>query len=154
MSLKEYHDKRDFRQTPEPEGTAINTDTDKPRFVIQKHQASHLHYDFRLEMQGVLKSWAIPKGIPWNTGEKRLAIQVEDHPLDYINFEGVIPPGQYGAGSVEIFDKGEYSIKNLGEQQIEFVLKGKRVSGNFVLIHTDGNNWLMIKRNDDIVGQE
>jgi bifunctional non-homologous end joining protein LigD len=148
MNLKEYREKRDFQQTPEPSGEI--TDTEQSRFVIQRHQASHLHFDFRLEMDGVLKSWAVPKRPLIKPGEKRLAIQVEDHPLDYINFAGIIPEGQYGAGTVEIWDKGEYTLDKINPTQIEFGLKGKKMVGNFVLIQTKGNNWLFIKRTDKL----
>jgi DNA ligase D-like protein (predicted 3'-phosphoesterase) len=101
MGLKEYQGKRNFSKTPEPPGEVV--DTGKSRFVIQRHDASHLHFDFRLEMDGVLKSWAVPKGLPEESGVRRLAVQVEDHPLSYIDFKGTIPEGQYGAGTVEIW---------------------------------------------------
>jgi bifunctional non-homologous end joining protein LigD len=148
MNFKEYREKRDFQQTPEPSGEI--TDIEQSRFVIQRHQASHLHFDFRLEMDGVLKSWAVPKGPPITPGEKRLAVQVEDHPLDYIKFAGIIPEGQYGAGTVEIWDKGEYTLNKKYPTQIEFGLKGKKMAGTFVLIQTKGNNWLFIKRADKL----
>jgi len=115
------------------------------RFVIQKHKATHLHYDFRLEMEGVLRSWAVPKGLPERQGIKRLAVAVEDHPLDYIDFEGVIPEGQYGAGVVEIWDKGEYEIESAEERKLVFNIKGKRIKGRYALIHTKGKNWLIFK---------
>ena len=114
-------------------------------FVIQKHSASHLHFDFRLEMEGVLKSWAVPKGMPETQGIKRLAVAVEDHPLDYIDFEGVIPNGQYGAGVVEIWDKGEYAIESAEERKLVFNLEGKRTKGRYALIHTNGKKWLIFK---------
>ncbi|MEW6408544.1 MAG: DNA polymerase ligase N-terminal domain-containing protein [Nitrospirota bacterium] len=117
----------------------------KPRFVVQKHHATHLHYDFRLEIGGVLKSWAVPKGIPEDRGIKRLAVQVEDHDLDYINFEGVIPEGQYGAGTVEICDNGTYSLESADEKRVVFHLDGKRFKGRYALIHTKGENWILIK---------
>src|ERR1041385_6295884 len=106
MSLKEYRRKRDFEKTAEPEGKTAKTK--QRRFVIQKHAASRLHYDFRLEIGGTLKSWAVPKGIPYAKGEKRLAVHVEDHPVSYINFEGTIPQGQYGGGTVMVWDRGTF----------------------------------------------
>jgi DNA ligase D-like protein (predicted 3'-phosphoesterase) len=116
-------------------------------FVIQKHQARHLHYDFRLEMDGVLKSWAVPKGPPLEPGVKRLAVEVEDHPLDYANFEGMIPEGMYGAGKVEIWDKGTYQLKHRDKDKIEFSLYGGKMRGDYVLIRFKGDkNWLFIKR--------
>ena len=125
-----------------------------PSFVVQEHHATHLHYDFRLEFAGVLKSWAIPKGPSMNPGDKRLAIQVEDHSLDYGNFEGVIPEGQYGAGEVIIWDKGSYEPigdmeEGLRKGHIAFVLHGSQLMGEFVLVRfqkgAKGNEWLMIK---------
>lgn len=114
------------------------------RFVVQKHDASHLHYDLRLEMEGVLKSWAIPKEPPLNAGTKRLAIQVEDHPTSYIDFEGEIPEGLYGAGRVEIWDKGEYALDEKEENKIKFCLKGKKLKGDYCLIKFK-DNWLFLK---------
>jgi len=116
------------------------------RFVIQKHKATHLHYDFRLEMDNVLKSWAVPKEPPTQPGVRRLAVQVEDHALDYIGFEGTIPEGQYGAGTVEIWDKGNYTLKNRTDKMIEFTLQGTRLKGNYALIHFKENNWLLIRK--------
>ena len=116
------------------------------RFVIQKHQATHLHYDFRLEMDGVLKSWAVPKEPPKKSGVKRLAVQVEDHALDYINFEGTIPEGMYGAGTVEIWDKGTYTLKTRRENKIEFTLHGSKLKGDYVLIRFRNKNWLFFKK--------
>jgi len=116
------------------------------RFVIQKHRATHLHYDFRLEMDGVLKSWAVPKEPPTTTGVRRLAVQVEDHALDYIGFEGTIPEGQYGAGSVEIWDKGTYTLKNRTDKMIEFTLHGSRLIGDYALINFKEKNWLLIRK--------
>ena len=107
MSLKEYTRKRDFHKTPEPAARAAKGPAGH-RFVIQKHEASHLHYDFRLELDGTLKSWAVPKGVPYAKGEKRLAMQTEDHPLAYIDFEGTIPKGQYGGGTVMVWDQGTF----------------------------------------------
>src|SRR5580704_12491462 len=108
MSLREYARKRDFRRTHEPRAAKKSVRSEGARFVIQKHDASRLHYDFRLEMGGTLKSWAVPKGVPFKKGEKRLAVQVEDHPVDYIDFEGTIPKGQYGGGTVMVWDRGTY----------------------------------------------
>ena len=144
MGLEKYRQKRDFQKTSEPEGEEIVAGIS--RFVVQKHQASHLHYDFRLEMGGVLKSWAVPKGVPTEPGIRRLAVQVEDHPVDYIDFAGVIPEGQYGAGTVEIWDRGEFELTGQVPDRLEFTLRGEKLLGGYVLIHTDGKNWLLIKR--------
>jgi len=116
------------------------------RFVIQKHRATHLHYDFRLEMDNVLKSWAVPKGPPTEAGVRRLAVQVEDHALDYISFEGTIPEGEYGAGTVEIWDKGTYTLKNRTDKKIEFTLHGSKLKGDYALINFKENNWLLIRK--------
>lgn len=117
------------------------------RFVIQKHYAKHLHYDFRLEMDGVLKSWAVPKDPPTDSGVKRLAVQVEDHKVSYISFEGTIPEGMYGAGKVEIWDKGTYTLKNRSKDKIEFTLQGEKLVGEYVLIRFKGvKNWLFFKK--------
>ena len=144
MVLNEYQRKRKPGQTPEPPGRPGQSSGS--HFVVQRHQASHLHYDFRLEMDGVLKSWAVPKGPPTAPGERRLAVQVEDHPVDYLTFSGEIPAGQYGAGTVEIWDQGEFILEKNAEKEIEFVLKGQKLEGGFVLIHTGGKNWLFLKR--------
>src|SRR3977135_4464344 len=115
MALAEYARKRDFKKTAEPKAALGNKIGN--RFVIQKHAASHLHYDFRLEINGVLKSWAVPKGVPFAKGEKRLAVQVEDHPVSYINFEGTIPKGQYGGGTVMVWDKGTFTTEVKSPEQ-------------------------------------
>jgi len=118
------------------------------RFVVQEHHATHLHWDFRLEMDGVLKSWAIPKGPPTKPNIKRLAVPVEDHPLDYINFEGVIPEGEYGAGTVKIWDSGTYELESRTPSKIVFRLLGKKMRGRYVLIQTKwgkGVNWLLFQ---------
>jgi len=118
------------------------------RFVVQEHHATHLHWDFRLEMDGVLKSWAIPKDPPTKPNIKRLAIPVEDHPLDYINFEGVIPEGGYGAGTVKIWDSGTYELESRTPSKIVFRLLGKKMRGRYVLIQTKwgkGINWLLFQ---------
>ncbi|MBW6442540.1 3'-phosphoesterase [Patescibacteria group bacterium] len=157
MALKKYSQKRDFSKTKEPGGykknkkDKLSKDQNKKRiFVIQFHQASHDHFDLRLEMGGILKSWAIPKEPPKSKGIKRLAIQVEDHPLNYANFQGTIPEGSYGAGKVEIWDKGEYILKSKNSNKIEFTLKGKKLDGDFVLIKTNygsnpEKNWIWFK---------
>ncbi|MDD5529181.1 MAG: DNA polymerase ligase N-terminal domain-containing protein [bacterium] len=116
------------------------------RFVVQEHHSSHLHYDFRLEMDGVLKSWAIPKEPPVELGIKRLAIPVEDHKLSYIDFEGKIPEGSYGAGTVKIWDKGEYELLNRDDKKIEICLKGNKLKGYYTLIKFK-DNWLLFKYN-------
>ncbi len=141
MELKEYRRKRSFRKTPEPEGSQRVKFNE--HFVVQKHQASHLHYDFRLQVAGVLKSWAIPKGPSIDPSDKRLAIQVEDHPVEYKDFEGVIPSGEYGGGAVMIWDCGSYELleekepqKNIQEGGIRFRLHGKKLKGGFALIKT------------------
>ncbi|MDH7563682.1 MAG: DNA polymerase ligase N-terminal domain-containing protein [Candidatus Bathyarchaeota archaeon] len=116
-------------------------------FVIQKHYATHLHYDFRLEMDGVLKSWAVPKEPPKEAGVKRLAVQVEDHELEYASFEGTIPKGEYGAGKVEIWDKGTYTLRSRNSEKIEFTLHGTKLQGDYALIKFKGDkNWLLIKK--------
>ncbi|MGF3522101.1 MAG: DNA polymerase ligase N-terminal domain-containing protein [Candidatus Bathyarchaeia archaeon] len=146
--LKEYHKKRDFNVTTEPQGKEEETQNENKIFVVQEHHAKRLHYDFRLEHDGVLKSWAVPKGIPENTSEKRLAVETEDHPLEYANFEGTIPDGQYGAGKIVIWDKGNYETKAWNEKLIEVILNGKKLSGRYVLVRlkkgTD-RNWLLLK---------
>jgi bifunctional non-homologous end joining protein LigD len=144
MGLKEYQAKRHFEKTPEPSGEV--SPSSKSRFVVHEHHASHLHFDFRLEKDGVLKSWAVPKGIPEEPGVRHLAVQVEDHPLDYIDFHGTIPEGQYGAGTVAIWDNGTYAEKKWTDKEIAFDIKGKKLSGEYVMVHTQGKNWIMLKR--------
>lgn len=158
MSLTEYNKKRNFKNTPEPKST-VNDKKGKLIFVVQKHQASQLHYDFRLESGGVLKSWAVPKGPSMNPSEKRLAIMVEDHPVEYAKFKGEIPEGNYGAGTVEIWDSGvwvpqpENVEKALKEGVLEFVLGGDKLKGEFVLVKMETsdtpNSWLLIKKDDE-----
>ncbi len=157
--LKTYREKRDFKRTSEPDGSTSRTPGDKPRFVIQKHAASQLHYDFRLEADGVLKSWAVPKGPSTDPSEKRLAIPTEDHPLDYIDFEGTIPEGEYGAGTVLVWDTGTYrNLKDdsleqaIADGKVEVWLEGHKLTGGYVLIRTgsgDDARWLLIKMDDD-----
>lgn len=115
------------------------------RFVVQEHHATHLHWDFRLEKNGVLKSWAVPKGPPEKKGIKRLAVEVEDHEIGYIDFQGTIPEGQYGAGTVKIWDKGTYRIESESQKRIVFELKGSRLKGRYSLVHLKDKQWLLIK---------
>jgi len=153
MTLEKYKEKRNFAKTPEPEVQDISEGQN--RFVVQEHHASQLHWDFRLEMaEGlkspnvVLKSWAVPKGLPENIGDKRLAVAVEDHPVDYISFEGVIPEGSYGAGTVKIWDKGKYELIKRDSKVIELILSGEKMKGRYTLIKTSGygrNSWLITK---------
>lgn len=158
--LRTYNAKRDFRRTPEPRGSRLRAKKSASRFVIQKHAASHLHYDFRLEVGGVLKSWAIPKGPSLDPKQRRLAVEVEDHPLDYGDFEGTIPQGQYGGGTVMLWDQGtwlpeEEPLKALRKGTLHFRLNGERLKGEFILTRLKRrpkekrNNWLLIKRHDD-----
>lgn len=132
MALEEYQKKRDFRKTSEPTGVAGSED--ESIFVIQKHDARSLHFDFRMSLDGVLKSWAVPKEPPREVGVKRLAIMTEGHPLTYAAFEGVIPEGQYGAGTVEIWDSGTFELEERDDKKIVFLLKGKKLSGRYVLL--------------------
>ncbi|GAB3412954.1 DNA polymerase ligase N-terminal domain-containing protein [Niabella aquatica] len=172
-ALSTYKSKRNFRSTSEPAGK-VKKGSKQLRFVVQRHAASRLHYDFRLEMEGVLKSWAVPKGPSLNPADKRLAMMVEDHPYDYRNFEGTIPEGNYGAGEVEIWDEGTYEalqkdtqkkpalpadreetilLNELKNGSIKFILHGKKLKGSFALVkmHTEdsGNAWLLIKHQDE-----
>ena len=152
MSLKEYARKRNFNTTNEPKPNIKNTKY--LRFVIQHHMARKEHYDFRLEYNGVLLSWAVPKGLSLNPNIKRLAVHVEDHPIDYINFEGIIEKGNYGAGTVEIYDKGFYVpfedfSAGLKKGHIKFILNGEKIKGAWSLIKTDEKNWLIIKNEDE-----
>lgn len=149
--LAAYKKKRNFKITPEPAGKKKKA-VKKSLFVVQKHHASHLHYDFRIELEGVLKSWAVPKGPPKKVAEKRLAIETEDHPMEYAYFKGVIPEGEYGAGLVEIWDRGTFiNLKDIplkkcyNNGRIELDLKGKKLKGPFALIHFKEKQWLLIK---------
>ncbi len=171
MTLREYHQKRNFKATPEPDGEEEVQLADEPMFVVQKHKASHLHYDFRLEVDGVLKSWAIPKGPTLDTNAKRLAVKVEDHPLSYGHFEGTIPEGNYGAGEVIVWDTGTYRSAEFEDDefdakenqkkiraglrsgQLKFTLNGKKLKGNFALVKLKnvetGKSWILIKEGDE-----
>ncbi|MFA5128714.1 MAG: DNA polymerase ligase N-terminal domain-containing protein [Patescibacteria group bacterium] len=141
--LKNYRVKRKFSVTSEPRGEIKKTG--QSRFVVQEHHARHLHYDFRLEMDGVLKSWAVPKGPPEVAGVKRLAVQVEDHPVEYIDFEGVIPEGQYGAGKVLIWDKGKFILKEKNTKAMKIEMYGEKLKGDYALVKMEGKNWLLYK---------
>ena len=143
MSLDLYKKKRDFKSTPEPEGEIKPSQS--LSFVVQKHQATRLHYDFRLALDGILKSWAVPKGPPTEPNVRRLAVAVEDHPVDYISFEGKIPEGEYGAGTVEIWDKGTFELKERTDKTISFVLHGSKLKGDYRLVNFKENNWLLFK---------
>jgi DNA ligase D-like protein (predicted 3'-phosphoesterase) len=144
--LEQYVAKRDFAVTSEPVG-ALRTGEGSV-FVVQEHHARRLHFDFRLEREGVLKSWAVPKGMPENDGDRRLAVETEDHPLDYASFEGTIPPRQYGAGTVKIWDKGKYELKAWEEDKIEVSLSGQRLRGRYVLVRfkkAGEKQWVLLK---------
>jgi bifunctional non-homologous end joining protein LigD len=166
--LKKYRGMRDFDDTPEPAGRTKKL-AKGPIFVIQKHQASHLHYDFRLEMEGVLKSWSVPKGPSYDPGVKRLAMMTEDHPYDYAAFEGVIPAGNYGAGNVIIWDQGTWHfiepgddpVKALKSGKLTFRLDGKKMFGEWALVKIrgksgsdKGNEWLLLKHRDAFANEE
>jgi bifunctional non-homologous end joining protein LigD len=164
MPLNEYRTKRDFKVTPEPsgDGSARKSKSKPLRYVIQKHRASQLHYDFRLEWNGVMMSWAIPKGPSPDPSVKRLAMQVEDHPIEYSGFEGVIPPGEYGGGTVMIWDTGTWvpevpdADAALKKGDRKFTLRGTKLKGSWVLVRTRGfgknpsrSSWLLIKHKDE-----
>ncbi len=153
-SLTEYKKKRKFDKTPEPGPTKKRTKTGH-LFVVQKHRATQLHYDFRLEADGVLKSWAVPKGPSLDPKVKRLAMQVEDHPVDYAKFEGVIPEGEYGGGTVMVWDYGTYEPENtddvseaLSKGELKFSLNGEKLKGSWVLVRTRDRQWLLMKHRD------
>ncbi len=162
MSLKRYAEKRSFDKTPEPAPSEVPSRRDALQFCVQRHHASHLHYDFRLEVDGALKSWAVPKGPTLDPDQKRLAMMVEDHPIEYGGFEGVIPRGNYGAGSVMLWDRGTYQIlgdatpeEQLARGDFKFHLDGEKLAGDFALVHikgrtrsSKGNEWLLIKKRD------
>lgn len=165
-SLAEYHRKRDFNKTQEPRGATKTKAAKTLVFVVQKHAATRLHYDLRLELDGVMKSWAVPKGPSMDPADKRLAMHVEDHPIEYNGFEGIIPKGQYGGGSVMIWDQGIYSYGDTDLDPVEglrrgyekgdlkFVMLGERLKGSFVLVRlkgkkASGKEWLLIKHKDE-----
>ncbi len=169
MSLATYKKKRNFKDTPEPAGKE-KKDTGKLIFVVQRHHASHLHYDFRLELGGTLKSWAVPKGPSLNPKDKRLAMMVEDHPIDYATFEGDIPEGNYGSGHVDVWDHGTYEpideegnvisakefAQNMRKGSIKFRMKGRKLKGDFALVNLkkDEKSWLLIKHRDKYATDE
>jgi bifunctional non-homologous end joining protein LigD len=151
MPLEEYRKKRDFTTTAEPEGSGAQEKRVGKIFVVQEHHASHLHYDLRLERDGVLVSFAVPKGIPVRPGVKHLAVRTEDHPLEYADFEGTIPEGEYGAGQVTIWDKGLYEPLEWKDDKIEVVMKGERLSGRYVLVRfrrAGQDEWLLFRAKD------
>ncbi|HVY91208.1 MAG TPA: DNA polymerase ligase N-terminal domain-containing protein [Bryobacteraceae bacterium] len=159
MPLAKYHEKRDFKVTSEPRGRVRNAAVKELSFVVHKHQASHLHYDFRLEWEGVLRSWAVPKGPSLDPSVKRLAMEVEDHPLEYGGFEGSIPEGEYGGGTVMVWDRGtwepEPETPSVGDAlrrgELKFTLKGSKLKGSWVLVRTGGGGkpkWLLMKHRD------
>lgn len=154
MSLREYKKRRNFGKTTEPEAVVEKSEKGNT-YVIQRHHAKHLHYDLRLEIDGVLKSWAVPKEPPLDEKTKRLAVMTENHPLDYANFEGVIPEGQYGAGKVEIWDKGTFDAEEISDEKIIIGIQGEKLKGKYALIKLKptarfkgGNNWLFFKTKD------
>jgi len=162
MPLEEYQKKRNFRTTSEPAGRIRRSGRDQA-FVVQKHDASHLHYDFRLAINGVLVSWAVPKGPTLDASVKRFATMTEDHPLEYADFEGIIPEGEYGAGTVMVWDHGTYETEEnmpaeeqLARGEVKIILRGKKLRGGFVLVHMgrratkprEKSRWLLIKRKD------
>jgi len=173
MSLSLYKKKRNFSDTPEPAGKEKSS-KDSLRFVIQKHDASQLHYDFRLEMKGVLKSWAVPKGPSLNPENKRLAMMVEDHPYDYRDFEGIIPAGNYGGGTVIVWDEGTYEpmeaegldkkeqekllLKQLAAGDLKLQMHGEKIKGTFALFQLKkaegGNAWLLVKKKDKFSSED
>jgi bifunctional non-homologous end joining protein LigD len=161
MSLVKYREKRNFQVSPEPRGARRGAAGKRLQFVVQKHRATQLHYDFRLEFKGVLLSWAVPKGPSLDPSVKRLAMHVEDHPLEYGSFEGVIPEGEYGGGTVMVWDRGDWVPevddveKALAKGDLKFMLYGKKLRGSWVLVRTrgyggsgDGKSWLLIKHRD------
>src|SRR5437588_4482021 len=156
MGLETYQKMRDFRRTPEPRGRVSKAN--RRRFVVQEHHASKLHFDFRLEMGGVLKSWSVPRGPSLDPAQKRLAVETEDHPVEYLKFEGRIPQGEYGAGEHMKWDGGTYSLVGDGDAlsqleggKLEFELEGERLRGAFTLVRMKGREgeWLLIKKQDE-----
>src|SRR5438128_1267415 len=161
QGLDVYERKRDFKKTPEPAPKRVKG-TGPLKFVIQKHRASALHYDFRLEAGGAMRSWAVPKGPSLDPRQRRLAMEVEDHPLEYANFEGIIPDGEYGGGTVMIWDEGAWApmeegvdpAKAIDKGEIRFVLAGKKLKGSWTLVRTGDRKWLLMKRKDEYASTE
>lgn len=148
MTLEKYKKKRNFKKTSEPKPKLKNSK--KSIYVIQEHHASHLHWDLRLEFDGVLKSWAVPKEPSKDPKVRRLAVQVEDHPIDYAKFEGTIPEGEYGAGKVKIWDKGTFDVESRKVNKIIFKINGRKLKGKYVLMRfKPPKNWLFFKKKDD-----
>src|SRR5213592_3034869 len=168
MSLSLYNKKRSFDKTPEPSGKSKTKKHKELLFVVQKHHASHLHYDFRLEMEGVLKSWAVPKGPSYDPTVKQLAMMTEDHPYDYASFEGVIPAGNYGGGNVIIWDNGTWEfiepgndpVKAVRSGKLTFRMFGKKMFGEWALVKihgrpgSKGNEWLLLKHRDEFANPD
>lgn len=155
QGLDVYRKKRDFKKTAEPRPRRART-RGALRFVVQKHRATALHYDFRLEAHGTMRSWAVPKGPSFDPKQRRLAMEVEDHPLEYANFEGIIPEGEYGGGTVMIWDEGVWApmedidpAKAIDSGEIRFVLSGKKLKGSWTLVSTGDRKWLLMKRRDE-----
>src|SRR3954452_16355690 len=147
-SLDSYRAKRDFGHTPEPTGDVpAGQEADAPRFEIQEHSARSMHWDLRLEHEGVLASWAVPKGIPADPSRNHLAVRTEDHPLEYLEFHGDIPAGEYGAGTMRIWDRGTFELHKFRDEEVMVTFHGERLEGRYVLFRTDGKNW-MIHRMD------
>jgi bifunctional non-homologous end joining protein LigD len=152
--LRDYRSKRDFAATPEPGGSGDSEAGELPRFVVQEHHASHLHWDLRLEHEGTLWSWAVPRGIPFHPKEDRLAVRTEDHPLEYLEFEGEIPAGSYGAGTMDVWDRGTYEPEKLRDDEVIVVFRGERVEGRYVLFQTRGKDWMIHRMDPPAPGVE
>ncbi|MDL2335144.1 MAG: DNA polymerase ligase N-terminal domain-containing protein, partial [Chloroflexota bacterium] len=160
MSLDKYNKKRDFKKTPEPAGVVGAPPKGSRRYVVQRHRATRLHYDFRLEIDGVLMSWAVPRGPSLNPADRRMAVHVEDHPLSYFDFEGVIPKGEYGGGDVIVWDWGTFESEETSDPgkavengELKFALNGEKLHGRFTIVRTRGYNkgqddWLLIHKKD------
>jgi bifunctional non-homologous end joining protein LigD len=152
--LRDYRDKRDLAATPEPAGAAVGAPGDLPRFVVQEHHASSLHWDLRLEREGTLASWAVPRGIPDHPKEDRLAVRTEDHPLEYLEFEGEIPAGSYGAGTMAVWDSGTYELEKWRDDEVMAVFHGGRMEGRHVLFRTRGKDWMIHRMDPPAAGVE
>ena len=160
QGLDVYERKRDFKKTPEPAPRRVKG-TGPLKFVVQKHRATALHYDFRLEAGGTLRSWAVPKGPSLDPKQKRLAMEVEDHPLEYASFEGIIPEGEYGGGTVMVWDEGHWApmedadpVRALAKGELRLLLDGKKLKGSWTLVNTGDRRWLLMKRKDEYASTE